>query len=249
MLEEKKVKSKKINKDNNEQKSINKEKIIKKSADKNNCEKIPSHENPKGDQVVCRKLAKLMENNQQSKRQNPNKNDLLNETDYGKRNSKKDRNIKENQKRNKKRDNSAKIEKKKKDDKNIFNNNEEGKKNNKKQEKRTKSESPTGKIQPVEIIFNFEQTETVIQTNMDEIMENVINKFFEKSKINKLNKNFIYNGLVNEKLTVRQTAKRDDIIRKKLNILVIDNSDDESIKEIISKDFICPDCYENIPYY
>ena len=114
MQEEKKVKSKKINKDNNEQKSTNKEKIIKKSADKNNCEKIPSHENPKGDQVVCRKLAKLMENNQQSKRQNPNKNDLLNETDYGKRNSKKDRNIKENQKRNKKRDNSAKIEKKKK---------------------------------------------------------------------------------------------------------------------------------------
>ena len=246
MLEEKKVKSKKINKDNNEQKSINKEKIIKKNLDKNNCEKIPSHENQKGDQVDCRKLAKLMENNQQSKRQNPNKNDLLNETDYGKRNSKKDRNIKENQKRNKKRDNSAKIEKKKKDDKNIFNNNEEGKKNNKKQEKRTKSESPTGKIQPVEIIFNFEQTETVIQTNMDEIMENVINKFFEKSKIERKNKNFIYSDIVDEKLSVRQIAKGVDIIRKKLNILVIDNSIDESIKEIISKDFICPDCYENI---
>ena len=249
MLGEKKVKSKKINKDNSDQKAINKEKIVKKNEDKNNHEKLSSHENPKADQVVCKKLAKLMENDSQSKKQNPNKNDLLNESDFGKKNSKNVGGVKGKPKKYKKRDNSAKIEKKKKDDKNIINNNEEEKKNDKKQEKRTKSESPNAKIQPVEIVFIFNQIETVIQTNMDEIMENVINKFFEKSKIDKLNKNFIYNDIVDEKLSVRQIAKADDIMRKKLNIMVFDNSDEENeetIKEIISKDFICPDCYENI---
>ena len=246
MLGEKKVKTKKINKDNSDQKAINKEKIVKKNEDKNNHEKLSSHENPKADQVVCKKLAKLMEKDSQSKKQNPNKNDLLNESDFGKKNSKNVGGVKGKPKKYKKRDNSAKIEKKKKDDKNIINNNEEEKKNDKKQEKRTKSESPNAKIQPVEIVFIFNQIETVIQTNMDEIMENVINKFFEKSKIERKNKNFIYSDIVDEKLSVRQIAKGVDIIRKKLNILVIDNSIDESIKEIISKDFICPDCYENI---
>ena len=280
-MEEKKEKPKKLNKENNSQKAENK-KMIKTNEDRINNEHnehLHTNENKKIDQI-CPKLEKHL------KRKNQNQNEILNESDFGRRYSKKDKiiNLKdlnlinqENKKKQKKSGKSASAEKKKDDqnknninnnsnnkdnnniNKNITNNNinssnranniEKQKKVNKKQENKVKNELPKDKIQPVEIIFNFSHIETIVQTNMDEIMENVINKFFEKSGVGRKNKLFLYDGIVNKKLSVKKIAKIDDIMRKKLNILVCDNSDIsiiESNAELSSKELICPDCYENI---
>ena len=98
----------------------------------------------------------------------------------------------------------------------------------------------------VEVIFSYKGTETVIQSNKNNKMKDIINQF-----INKILKNdllFIYSGkIINEELTFEQQANELDKDRKKMNILVFDN--DEAIKKDNikqSKESICPKCYENI---
>ena len=101
--------------------------------------------------------------------------------------------------------------------------------------------------QPIGVIFNFDQTETIIQTNLEEKMENIIEKYFEKSEISKEDKFFLYNGLnIDKKLLLSEIINDIDKKRKKLIILVKDYSQPKQPEEIVSKNFICPECYENV---
>ena len=102
-----------------------------------------------------------------------------------------------------------------------------------------------------EVIFNFEGINTTIQCNIEEKMIDIIDKFKIKAEINDNNNNFfyLYNGSsIRQELKFIEQANKLDKTRKKMNILVTKNDIDkqEDIKEIISKDIICPECYENI---
>ena len=105
------------------------------------------------------------------------------------------------------------------------------------------------KSQEVEAIFNYNGQDTTIQIFSDEKMKDIISKFAEKTGTKLDNVFFIYNGgQINENFSFSQQANDIDNNRKKLNILVSDiNNNEEPQKcEIISKNFICPECYENI---
>ena len=105
-------------------------------------------------------------------------------------------------------------------------------------------------VDNVEVIFNYNNIETTIQTKMNETMKNVINKFIEKAQITNLNKYYVYNAsIIKENTSLKDIANDTDKLRKKLNILVTDMIDESDIiqnEETISKDFVCHECYENI---
>ena len=97
-----------------------------------------------------------------------------------------------------------------------------------------------------EIIFIYGGKETIIQCNINDKMKEIIKKYI--SKIDKNNLLFLYNGQrINEELEFIEQANELDKKRNKMNILVIEENKD-IIKEnkIISKEFICPECNENI---
>ena len=104
----------------------------------------------------------------------------------------------------------------------------------------------------VEVIFNYKGIETVILSNINDKMKDIINnKYISKSE--NINKNiyFLYNGdNINKELTFDQQANEIDIKRKKMNILVYDEEKEENNKNIgniiKSKEIICPECNENI---
>ena len=100
---------------------------------------------------------------------------------------------------------------------------------------------------PIEIEFNYNGTKVVIQSNLEEKMQNIINNYFEKENFTNTNLFFVYNGTkINTNLSLNKIINDIDIERKKLNILVIDTTEDIQNEEIISKDFVCPECYESI---
>ena len=103
----------------------------------------------------------------------------------------------------------------------------------------------------IEVIFDYCSSKIIIQTKTDNKVENIIDQFISKAKTNKLNKTFIYNGNIIEKKNFSkklfQIMNKFDIERKGMNIMVNDNSDsNKEITEKIVKDFICPECFENI---
>ena len=84
-------------------------------------------------------------------------------------------------------------------------------------------------------------------------MKDIINKFIIKTENDKSTIYFLYNGnKINEKLSFQEQANEIDNQRKKMNIIMFDNVDNNNnVKKVIkSKDNICPICKENIfPYY
>ena len=105
------------------------------------------------------------------------------------------------------------------------------------------------KSQEVEVIFTYNFTDTTIQTQDNDKMKDIINKFTQKTEVKRDNVVFLYNGeQINENYSFTQQANELDNNRKKLNILVADlhNNEEPQKSEIISKNFICPECYENI---
>ena len=100
-----------------------------------------------------------------------------------------------------------------------------------------------------EILFNYKGIETIIQCNINDKMKDIINRFISKIKNNNKNLYFIYNGnKVNEELTFNQQTNEIDNKRKKMNILVYEEEENNknNLKEIKSKEIICPECHENI---
>ena len=96
-------------------------------------------------------------------------------------------------------------------------------------------------------IFNYEGIETTIQCNLNDKMKDIINRFLIKIGKKEDNFYYLYNGSkINKELTFNDQANDLDKNRKKMNIIVNKNEEDKNeIKEIISKDIICPDCKEN----
>ena len=102
-------------------------------------------------------------------------------------------------------------------------------------------------VEPVEIEFNFNDVKVIIQSNIEEKMEDIINSYIQKENLTKDNKFFMYNGaIVDEKLELNRIINNIDRERKFLNILVNETMENNQNEEIISKDFVCPECYENI---
>ena len=102
----------------------------------------------------------------------------------------------------------------------------------------------------VEVIFNYEGINTIIQCNINDKMKDIINRFLIKIGKNENDNNLLYiygANIINYELTFIQQANELDKNRNKMNILVKSNNDNnKEIKEIISKDIICPECGENI---
>ena len=99
-----------------------------------------------------------------------------------------------------------------------------------------------------EVIFNYEGINTVIQCDINNTMKEIIDKFLIKLENKENNLFYLYNGTkINYELTFNQQANDIDKNRKQMNILVTKNEEDKNIiKEIVSKDIICPECKENI---
>ena len=99
-----------------------------------------------------------------------------------------------------------------------------------------------------EISFIYKGIEIKIQSNLNDKMKDIINKFILKIENNNKQKYFIYNGnQINEVLTFYQQANETDKKSKKMNI-VVEDVEGTYIKEEKkkSKEIICPECEENI---
>ena len=98
----------------------------------------------------------------------------------------------------------------------------------------------------VEVIFNYEGINTIIQCNINDKMKDIINRFLIKIRKNENDNNLLYiygANIINYELTFIQQANELDKNRNKMNILVKSNdNNNKEIKEIISKDIICPEC-------
>ena len=99
-----------------------------------------------------------------------------------------------------------------------------------------------------EVIFNYERINTIIQCDENEKTEETTKK--TPTKINNPQNNnpaHSHNGQkINNELTSKEQANELDKNRKKMYILAIIFEDEENnIKEVISKDIICPICKEN----
>ena len=98
------------------------------------------------------------------------------------------------------------------------------------------------------IIFNYQGTEIIIQCSIDKKMKDIFQEFSIKAEIDVNNIYFLYNGnIINEEIYFNQLISNEDRNRKIMNILVNDNSE-TIIKENIcqSKEIICPECKQNI---
>ena len=98
----------------------------------------------------------------------------------------------------------------------------------------------------VDITFDFNQAITVIQTNLDEPIQDVINKYIQKTYLDPGSLCFLYNG-VQLNPTDSVGSHMNDLNKKdkKMTILVKMLDIDEQDKEqaiAISKDIICPNC-------
>ena len=101
-----------------------------------------------------------------------------------------------------------------------------------------------------EVIFNYDGYDTKIQCNINEKIENVIDKFLIKmdKKEENLNYFYLYNGTnIKKELTFNEQANDLDKKRKIMNVLVTKIGENKNEgNEIISKDIICPICKENV---
>ena len=80
----------------------------------------------------------------------------------------------------------------------------------------------------VEVIFNYEGINTIIQCNRDDKMKDIINKFLIKIGRNENDNNLLYiygANIINYELTFIQVVNELDNNRNKMNIIVKTNND------------------------
>ena len=97
--------------------------------------------------------------------------------------------------------------------------------------------------------FNYNSENIIIQSNLEEKMVNIINKFIIKTSADKNSIHFLYGGnIIKEKSILSEIIKREDKRRNKMTILVtsFSDNDNESNSIIKSKEVICPKCFEEI---
>ena len=79
-----------------------------------------------------------------------------------------------------------------------------------------------------EAIFNYEGINTTIQCELNDRMKDIIAKFVIKIENKENNLYYLYNGTkINYELTFNEQENDIDKNRKKMNILVTKNEDDE----------------------
>ena len=99
-----------------------------------------------------------------------------------------------------------------------------------------------------QVEFTYNGEKTIIQCNLNEKMEDIIQRFAVKTQIQLQNVYFLYSGkFLIENSTFEQTANEEDKKRKLMSIIVNDKQGEKveaSLKK--SKYIICPTCGENI---
>ena len=101
----------------------------------------------------------------------------------------------------------------------------------------------------VEIIFNYNQVEIIIQTNLDDLFNTIIQKYKNKSQLDINNLCFICNGEpipINEKISnIMNESEKLNTNRKSILVLTINININEDITNMVkSKDIIFPICKE-----
>ena len=97
-----------------------------------------------------------------------------------------------------------------------------------------------------EVIFNYEEIETIIKCNIDSKMKDIINDYLKKIKRSQNDFYYIYkDNEVYEEFTFNEQANEFDKIRKRMNITVNKITENKEINEMLSKEIICPECQEN----
>ena len=100
----------------------------------------------------------------------------------------------------------------------------------------------------LKLIFNYKGTETVIQSNINERMEEVLKKYKSKTEIEINNVYYLYNGNnINKNNKLEEIINNEDRRLNNMKILVYDlneKEDNKNIKEI--KEIVCPECNQSV---
>lgn len=99
----------------------------------------------------------------------------------------------------------------------------------------------------VEIEFIYEDKNTIIQCNLEDKIEDILQKYITKINKDMNSLYFLYGGQsIDKLLSFNQLINKQDKEQKKVTILVNDNLDStESESFCLSKYIICPKCKEN----
>ena len=99
-----------------------------------------------------------------------------------------------------------------------------------------------------EVAFTYEGVEYIIQCKQADKMRDIIDKLLIKINKNIEDLYFLYNGnKINYELTFLKQANDLDRNRNKMNIIVYNTENEpDLIKTKLSKDIICPKCFETI---
>ena len=104
----------------------------------------------------------------------------------------------------------------------------------------------------VEVVFDLNQTVTVIQAKPDEPFQDVVNKFIQKTSIDPNSIYYIANAQpVDLESTVEKQMNQNNKQNNKLSVLVNSLEQNDEFKEKVivqSKDIICPECKEPCRY-
>ena len=97
----------------------------------------------------------------------------------------------------------------------------------------------------IQVNFNYNFFNTIIQSNKDEKMKEIFQKLAETAGIDINSVSFIYNGnkIINDELALEQISNENDKLTNYIKILVNPNFEQSSIN-IKSKEIICPECGE-----
>ena len=98
-----------------------------------------------------------------------------------------------------------------------------------------------------EIEFIYEDKKTIIQCNLDDKIEDILQKFITKINKDMSSLYFLYGGQsIDKLLSFNQLINKQDKEQKKMTILVNDNLDSSESESLsLSKYIICPICKEN----
>ena len=103
-----------------------------------------------------------------------------------------------------------------------------------------------------QVEFSCNGTKIIIQSNLDEKMKDIIQRYITKTEFKYENVFFLYNGeSLNEDLSFNEIANELDKNRKQMNILVNTKEEEPLDKSFLkkSKYIICPQCKELINIY
>ena len=99
----------------------------------------------------------------------------------------------------------------------------------------------------VSIEFEYQQTKTIVQANLNDRFETVLNKYKTKTNIDINNLYYLVNGrYIDKNEIIKNIMNSNDKQNKTIKILVnnINSSIIQNINLIKSKDIICPECKE-----